>query len=266
MPFPVNVPSPNRSWYTSETAVVYGSTPGMPGVDGGEPRLACARERHAHARLQNAVASHDATALGVVLGAIQRMRDRADERRCRTARQHGVGVERDDVANAAQPWQVAFRDRERVIVRAADERIEVDELSALSLPPHPHVVGRVPSAAADAAGRMANRLAWRHPSPSRSPYAAFSARIPSTAAATIASSPGDVSVGESRKSLSNANRICGSRLARYCTSRWLERARDGVDAAEEQRHDDGRSIALRDRVLVVEPRESRRGARRAFTS
>ena len=67
------------------------------------------------------------------------------------------------------------------------------------------------------------------------------------------------SVGESRRSLSSANRICGSRLARYWTSRWSSAAasqrRRCQRAAERRRC----PIRLRNRALVVEPRESRRG-------
>ena len=89
------------------------------------------------------------------------MRDRSDQRRRGRARQHRVGVERDDVADAAQPRQIAFGDGERAVVRAADERIEVDELSALALPPHPHAVGGIPSSRPmqQVEGRIARRVA-----------------------------------------------------------------------------------------------------------
>ena len=176
-------------------------------------------ERHAHARLQNAIAAHDAAAHRIVLGAVERMGDRSDQRRGGRSRQDGVGVERDDIAHAAQPRQVAFRDRERIIVRAADERVELDELSALALPPHPHAIGRIPSSRPM---QQIERRIVRRVAPDRRSRD----RVRGVQRANAGDGrfddrcvPAACSVGESRRSLSSANRICGSRFARYWTSR-----------------------------------------------
>jgi hypothetical protein len=60
-----------------------------------------------------------------------------DELPRRIPRQLGVGVEGDDVAHAGQPRGVADDRGETVAGAAAQERIEVGELAALSLAAHP---------------------------------------------------------------------------------------------------------------------------------
>ena len=72
------------------------------GVDGREDRPVRARQRHADARLQDPVAPDDAAEHGVVHGAVERVRQGADEQRRRVGREHRVGVEGDDVADAPQ--------------------------------------------------------------------------------------------------------------------------------------------------------------------
>src|SRR5918999_5870857 len=74
---------------------------GMPRVDGGEARAERARQRDSDARLDDAVSTHDAAMFCIVHGAVERMRDRADEERGRVGWEHGIGIDGDDVADAA---------------------------------------------------------------------------------------------------------------------------------------------------------------------
>ena len=116
---------------------------GMPGKDGGVPRSIRTGERHAYARLENAVAPHHATHGFVEHGAIQRMRHGADEADRRIARKDGVGVQRHDKTDAAEPLGISLRSGERALVLPQDELVELNELAALPFPSHPPAVGRV---------------------------------------------------------------------------------------------------------------------------
>ena len=77
----------------------------------------------------------------------------------------------------------------------------------------------------------------------------FNARMPSTAAATISSSPGAClgrRVEEIAEQRESHLRIAIGEILHFDV---LERVRHGVDATEQQRNDDGRSIALGDCAL-----------------
>ena len=117
----------------------------MPRVHDGKARLMRAGQRHTHARLQDAVASHDPTAHGIIHRAIERMRNRADECRCGIRREHRVGVERDDVAHTPQRRDIAFNHRERLGRTTAQISIELGQLPPLALPSHPDALRRVPA-------------------------------------------------------------------------------------------------------------------------
>ncbi len=120
----------------------------MPRVDGGEVRAIGARQRHADARLEDPVAAHDTPARGVVHGAVQRMRQRADEQRGRVRRKDRVGVQGDHVAGRPDRLHVADDHRERVARAAPKKAVELGELAAFALPPHPDALLLVPPARA----------------------------------------------------------------------------------------------------------------------
>jgi hypothetical protein len=138
---------------------------------------ACRREYHdrpapgrsdAHARLEDAVAAGHHRFVGVEARAVQRMRDRAGELARRVARQLRVGVQRDHVFHARQHRDLPDDEREAALAAAAQQRIEVRELAALALVPHPQLFLRVPAARPveqeeDVAGRrvVAGRLRGR---------------------------------------------------------------------------------------------------------
>ena len=67
----------------------------------------------------------------------------ADQLPRRVARQAGVGVERDAVADLRQDGQVADLDGGRVR-RAAQQAIELLDLAALALPSHPAAFLAIP--------------------------------------------------------------------------------------------------------------------------
>ncbi len=117
----------------------------MPGVDRGEDRAIRARERHADARLEDAVAADHSSVYRIVNGTIERMRQCSHEERRRVGRKHGVGVESDDVPHAVERIDVAHDRRECVVPRASNESVEFREFAPLALPPHPDTLFRIPS-------------------------------------------------------------------------------------------------------------------------
>src|SRR6185503_10556351 len=94
------------------------------------------------------IAAQDASAFLIVDGAVQRMRQRANQQRCGTGRQDGVGVERHDVPHATQRLHISDDRTERVLRPAAEETIELRQLASLAFPPHPDALGRVPASVA----------------------------------------------------------------------------------------------------------------------
>jgi hypothetical protein len=67
---------------------------------------------------------------------------------CAASRGNGIGVERDHVANELEPAGVTDDGGERILGDAAEELVELRELAAFSLPPHPHLLLRIPQARA----------------------------------------------------------------------------------------------------------------------
>src|SRR5262249_54985678 len=100
------------------------------------------------ARLQDDVAAGDAAGLFVEPRAVERMAHRADELVGRVAWELRVGVERDDVADRREGLRVAGDRREGLAAAGGEERVEVGELAALPLVPHPGVLAVVPDARA----------------------------------------------------------------------------------------------------------------------
>src|SRR5438445_316594 len=99
-----------------------------------------ARQRDADARLGETEAAHDASALRIVLRAVERVGECADEEHGVARGQHGVSIERDDVSHTTNRGRVALDDGERTIGPAEYELIELSELAALPLPTHPHAL------------------------------------------------------------------------------------------------------------------------------
>ena len=116
---------------------------GMPGKDGRVAGPVRTGERYAHARLEDAVALHDATGALVEHGAVQRVRHRADECRRGVAGQHSIRVQRDDVADAGKPLGLPLDDRKCSLLGAQQVAVELHELAALALPAHPDSVGLI---------------------------------------------------------------------------------------------------------------------------
>ena len=118
---------------------------GVAGVGPGEQRPGRARHRDADARLQNAVAFGDAPGGGVETGAIQRVRDDADEGLGDVTRQARVGVERDAVTHRRKNVQLADLLGEAGVRCASQQPVEFFDLPAFPLPSHPRVFPRVPA-------------------------------------------------------------------------------------------------------------------------
>ena len=122
---------------------------GVPGIQAREARARGAGHRHAHARLQDAVALDHAALPGVDARPVERMLEDADQRAHRLARQAGVGVEREAVAHVGQHPHVADLDRVAGVAGAAQTAVELLDLAALALPAHPDAFGRRSTAVRD---------------------------------------------------------------------------------------------------------------------
>jgi hypothetical protein len=72
------------------------------------------------------------------------MRERSDEEGRGVRGEHRVGVERDDVAHLPHQLELADYDGEGSSVAVAQELVELGQLAALALPPHPHALLRIP--------------------------------------------------------------------------------------------------------------------------
>jgi hypothetical protein len=79
---------------------------------------------------------------------VQRVRHGADELPCRVARQLRIAIEGDDVLDVGQQRRVADDEREArakdATFAATQQGIQVGELAALALMPHPDLLLRVP--------------------------------------------------------------------------------------------------------------------------
>ena len=109
------------------------------------PAARLAAHADADAWLQDPVAARDHVAGRIEAGAIERMRQRADQFPRRIARQLGVGVQRDHVTHVAQRAGIAGDAHEGTVAStAAQVGIQRCQLAALALAPHPAVFARVP--------------------------------------------------------------------------------------------------------------------------
>ena len=80
----------------------------MSGVNRSKDGLVRARERHSNSRLENSVALGQSRPIfGVVIRAVQRMRDRPDEQLRGISWKYRVRIERYDVAHRSEPARIA---------------------------------------------------------------------------------------------------------------------------------------------------------------
>ena len=106
--------------------------------------LAAHREPGCYPWLQDGVAARD-TLLGCVeTRPVQRVRHLADQPQHRVARQPRVGIERDDPAHAGRHGRVD----ECRVGSAAQQPVQLVQLAALALPPHPDALAGVEHPAA----------------------------------------------------------------------------------------------------------------------
>ncbi len=105
------------------------------------------RQGRRDARLQDAIALGDAPRRRIQMWPVERMRHLADQTSDGIARQLGVRVERDDVTYAA--WGGLLRHRhEARVVGVPQQAVQLVELAALALPPHPAPFDLAPDASA----------------------------------------------------------------------------------------------------------------------
>jgi hypothetical protein len=111
-------------------------------------RGARAARLHLDARLEHGVSGRDASAPLVELGMVQWVRQRRRQPSSGVARDLGVGVERDHEAHVRERDGIADVHGKAGAAVAGEQAIELRELAALALPPHPAAFRRVPAPAA----------------------------------------------------------------------------------------------------------------------
>ena len=117
---------------------------GLAAKPASEPRARDARHTDADARLQDRVTRGHATRALVVTRAVERVPEGRRQHPRRIARQLGIAVERDHVLHRCQALDGTDDGREPSQL-AAQRRVELLELAALALPPHPHALARIPA-------------------------------------------------------------------------------------------------------------------------
>ncbi len=119
---------------------------GLAGEDAREAGAGRAGRGDADPGLEDPVAFGHPAAGRVEAGPVERMGDDPDQLPGGVPGEPGVGVEGDAVAHAGEDRELADLHREARVGRAAQEPVQLLELAALPLPPHPHALSRVPLA------------------------------------------------------------------------------------------------------------------------
>ena len=94
--------------------------------------------------MQDRVAFDDAALAGIVDRPIERVSEVADQGACRVARQLRVGIQGDDVLDRGEDGLIADDVRKRRLRLAPEPGVELLQLAALALIPHPHPLERIP--------------------------------------------------------------------------------------------------------------------------
>ncbi len=120
--------------------------PAPAGIDAGEPGEADAAWMHFHTGLQHGIARDDAV-LVVEHGAVQRVRQGADQPASGARRDDGVGIQGDHKAGGTQQacdLSGGALGHKGGIGGAAQVPVELVQLAALALPAHPDALGLIP--------------------------------------------------------------------------------------------------------------------------
>src|SRR5947209_3712038 len=105
---------------------------GVAGKDSRKRRSGRAFQRDADARLQDCVAMFDALSFLIEARLAERMNGRADQTTSRLARQLCVGVKRDHIAHLPQQLTLPGGHYKTGVCRAAQQSIELAQLSTLA--------------------------------------------------------------------------------------------------------------------------------------
>ena len=116
----------------------------MPRVGPRKQRARGAGHGDAHPRLQHGVALDHPLEGGIDDRQVERMQHDADQLARRIPGQLRVGIEGEAEAHGRQQLDRPDPGRETGVGGAAQQAIEFLELAALALPPHPHLLARVP--------------------------------------------------------------------------------------------------------------------------
>ena len=112
----------------------------------GEARSLRLGQRDSQPRLEDAVAPRHALVLHIDVRAVQRMRHGGGHFPGGLRRQLGVGIQHDTVLNAAQLGNASFDQRKGFGHARQHQPVEVLDLAALPLMPHPSPLARIPQA------------------------------------------------------------------------------------------------------------------------
>ncbi|MNS55652.1 hypothetical protein D3C72_884900 [compost metagenome] len=106
------------------------------------------RQRRRHPRLEDRIATSDPLQRGVEPGPVQRMRDLADQPQCGVSRQARVRVQRNDIADVRRYVRRYAAHRHMARVGGTPQQaVQLVQLAALALPPHPDALARIEDAA-----------------------------------------------------------------------------------------------------------------------
>ena len=94
--------------------------------------------------LQQRITGDDGATARIELGAIERMRERGDQPVRGFARHDRIGIQRDDVLDLTQHFQIARLHAEGSFCAAAQQQIELVQFAAFALPAHPALFARIP--------------------------------------------------------------------------------------------------------------------------
>ncbi len=118
---------------------------GLAGVQGRQARTRRRGHAYSHARLQNSISRRNDAEPGVNDRSIQRMRHGPDHPRRGSVRKLRVGVQRDDIADVLEHTQRTGLARKAVVL-FFEQPVQVEQLAALALPPHPDSLAGVEGA------------------------------------------------------------------------------------------------------------------------
>ena len=113
-------------------------------VDPRKNGAVCRGKLDLHPGLEHGVAVVDRARHGVNVGMVQRVRKRSDQVTGALARQDGVGIQRDHIADGGQDLQIPKLNHITCFSNTPQQVIQFHKLATFALPPHPAAFAGIP--------------------------------------------------------------------------------------------------------------------------